>query len=340
MSKRTKFGKEALNIMIRITFLVEENCMSSTIAGSIDAFSVANLWRRMLDSKVTEDLFAFRIVTADGLPVTANGGLLLQPHSSISEVADTDIIVIPAMFFPYQILPERMEKIGQWVKSRHKNGSLIASSCTGTFLLADMGLLDGKIATTNWQLAGWFRDMYPSVNLKIERIFTEDSGIYCAGAATAFFDLCLHFISKFGSRELYARCSRALLVDPDRKSQAPYILYDFWKKHADEPILNIQKWMEDHFAENISIDNLAGKAGISPRHFNRRFKKATGETPLAYLQLLRIENAKRKLETTRDNISDITWNVGYEDIHSFRRLFKKYTGLSPREYRNKFAIMP
>ncbi len=323
--------------MIKITFLAEENCMSSTIAGSIDAFSIANLWRRMLDRTVTEDLFVFQIATADGLPVTANGGLLLQPHSSISDIRDTDIIVIPAMFFPYQILPERLEKIGRWVRSGYENGALVASSCTGTFLLADMGLLDGKIATTNWQLAGWFRDMHPSVNLKIRRIFTEDSGIYCTGAATAFFDLCLHFIAKFGSQELYARCTRALLVDPDRKSQAPYILYDFWKNHADEQILNIQKWMEGHFAESICIDDLADKAGISSRHFKRRFKKATGETPLAYLQLLRVENAKRKLEATRDTISDITWNVGYEDIHSFRRLFRKYTGLSPKEYRNKFS---
>ncbi len=326
--------------MIDITFLAEENCMSSTIAGSIDAFSVANLWRRILDHNTTEDMFSFRIVTADGHPVTANGGLPLHPHSDISGVTDTDIIVIPAMFFPYQILPERIEKIGRWLKEKHENGSLIVSSCTGTFLLADMGLLDGKTATTNWQLAGWFRDMYPSVNLKIERIFTEDNGIYCTGAATAFFDLCLHLINKFGSRELYARCAKALLVDPGRKSQAPYILYDFWKNHADEQILNIQKWMEDHFAENISIDDLADKAGISPRHFKRRFKKATGETPLAYRQLLRIENAKRKLETTRDTINDITWNVGYEDIHSFRKLFKKNTGLSPKEYRNKFSHVP
>ncbi|MCP4109845.1 MAG: AraC family transcriptional regulator [Desulfobacteraceae bacterium] len=326
--------------MIDITFLAEKGCMSSTIAGSIDAFSIANLSRRILDQNVAEDLFSFRIATEDGHPVRANGGLLLQPDTDILEITNTDIVVIPAMFFPYQIPSERIKKIGKWLKEKYENGSLIASSCTGTFLLADMGLLDGKTVTTNWQLAGWFRDMYPSVNLKIERIFTEDSGIYCTGAATAFFDLCLHFINKFGSRELYARCARALLVDPGRKSQAPYILYDFWKNHTDEQILDIQKWMEDHFAENISIDDLADMAGISPRHFKRRFKQATGETPLAYLQLLRIENAKQKLETTRDTINDITWNVGYEDIHSFRRLFKKYTGLSPKEYRNKFSHIP
>jgi len=157
--------------MINITFLAEENCMSSTIAGSIDAFSIANLWRRMLDHKITEDLFAFKIATADGHPVTANGGLQLQPHIPISKVTDTDIIVIPAMFFPYQVPPKRLEKIGKWLKERHENGTLIASACTGTFLLADVGLLNGKTATTNWQMAGLFKNMYPDVKLKIERIF-------------------------------------------------------------------------------------------------------------------------------------------------------------------------
>ncbi len=323
--------------MIHITFLAEENCMSSSISGFIDAFSIANVWRRLLDREATEDLFTFRIATADGHPVSANGGLILQPHEAISDVTGADIVVIPAMFFPYRIFPRRMEKIGRWVKERHKNGSLIASACTGAFLLAEMGLLDRKIATTNWQFAGLFREMHPSVNLKIERLFTEDDGIYCTGAATAFFHLCLHFIHKFGSRELYARCAKALLVDPDRKSQAPYILYDFWRNHTDEQILNVQKWMEDHFSESIFMDDLAAKAAISPRHFKRRFKKATGETPLTYLQLLRIENAKQKLESTRDPINDITWDVGYKDIHSFRKLFKKYTGLSPKEYRNKFS---
>ncbi len=322
--------------MVNIAFLAEENCMSSTIAGSIDAFSVANLlWRFIRGGN--EDLFNTIIVTEDGKPVTANGGFQLQPHGTIFDVKEANIVMVPAMYFPYEIHEERMDRISEWIKAMYARGSLITSSCTGTFLLAETGLLDGRIATTNWLLAGLFRKKYPLVRLKIERILTEDAKIYCTGAATAFMDLCLHFIEKFGSRELYSQCTRALLVDPDRKSQATYILYDFWKNHADEKILEIQKWMEDHYTEKISIDSIADKACISHRHFKRRFKKATGETPLAYLQLLRIENAKIKLETTRETINDITWMVGYEDITSFRKLFKKYTGLSPKEYRSKFS---
>jgi transcriptional regulator GlxA family with amidase domain len=327
-------------IMVHLTFLLDKGCLSSAICGSVDAFSIANIMWQFMGQDKESPLFKTTMTSVDGKIVMTNGGISLQPDCSIEDQKDMDIIVIPAFFPPFDLESERVETICNWLREQHAKGVSIASTCTGTFLLAKSGLLNGKIATTNWQFASKFKRMFPEVYLRVDRILTEDNGIYCTGAATAFMDICLYFIKKFGSEELARLCSKALLIAPDRQSQSPYIVYDFWKSHTDQAILKSQNWMETHYAGQVTIDQIADSAGISPRHFIRRFKKATGEPPIAYLQLLRIENAKRKLEISKDSVNEITWQVGYEDINSFRRLFRKHTGLSPKEYRNKFSLQP
>jgi transcriptional regulator GlxA family with amidase domain len=322
--------------MIHFTFLAENECLSSGITGTIDAFSIANMyWQLMMGNQ--SPLFTTDIVTPDGMPVKANGGVIITPDKAMNEITDTRLIVIPGLFRPFDIQGERFEDISEWIRRHYSKGTKLASTCTGTFLLGRVGLLDGKIATTNWQFATLFRKNFPKVDLRVNRIFTEDTGIYCTGAATAFMDLCLHFIKEYGTSELSRNCAKSLLVDHNRQEQTPYMVQDFWKNHTDDIVLNSQDFMENNYSKKISIDAMSEGLGISPRHFKRRFKKATGENPLAYLQLLRVENAKHKLETTRDPINEITWDVGYEDINSFRKLFKKHTGMSPKEYRNKFS---
>jgi transcriptional regulator GlxA family with amidase domain len=323
--------------MAKISLLAEHNCVASAIAGSIDALSIASLWWQYLKNDGGDPLFETEIITIDGDPVIANGGITLTPSKSINEVEKTDLILLPAFLPPFDMKNQRIKDICKWVRKNYQCGNEIACTCTGTFLLAETGLLEGKMATTNWQFANIFKRQYPKVNLQIDRIFTEDDGLYCTGAATAFMSLCLHLIEKYGSPDLAFRCAKALLVDTDRQSQAPYVIYDFCKNHSDGQILKTQQWMEKNYENKFSIDAVAETIGISPRHFKRRFKKATGETPIAYLQRLRIENAKRFLERTQDAINEITWKVGYEDINSFRRLFIKHTGLSPKNYRNKFS---
>jgi transcriptional regulator GlxA family with amidase domain len=214
---------------------------------------------------------------------------------------------------------------------------MIGTTCTGAFFLAETGLLDGRVATTNWSFASYFQKLYPDVNLKPERILTEDNGIICSGATTSFLDLCLYIIEKFSSSKLANRCAKSLLIEPNRRSQSPYFIFDYQKNHGDEKVLVAQSYMEEKFTETISVEALASDLGISPRHFKRRFKSATGDSPLSYLQRIRIEAAKLQLETTRESIDEITWQVGYEDSNSFRKLFKKFTGLSPREYRDRFS---
>ncbi len=334
--------------MAKITFLAYDHCMFSGISAVMDAFSICNAWNQHPSSK-NEDLnenensslFETEIVTHDGRPFETNGGLQIQAGKGINEVNETDVILIPSFLFGQGPTPDassHFEGVIEWLKFHYDKEVKIGAGCTGVFLLANTGLLDGKIATTNWQMVKRFRRMFPEVHLKPERIFTHDHGLLCSGAVTSLYHMVLFIIEAFNSKALAQQCAKAFLVDPGRSSQAPYMITQFWKQHGDREITAAQHWMENHYADNIAIDDVAKHVGLSPRHFKRRFKQATDETPLAYLQQIRLEVAKRELEATMENIDDITRKVGYQDSSTFRRLFKKYTSLSPREYREKFSI--
>lgn len=330
--------------MAHITLLAYPNCSASSIVGPIDAFSIANLWCQFQGSEQPHQkkgecapIFSWDIVTLDGKPIQGNGGVAIQPQSSIHDIDSTDFVLIPGFLPPLNFIGNVPKKLSQWIRRWNDENTMIGATCTGAFFLAETGLLDGKVATTNWSFARYFQKLYPDVKLKPERILTEDSGLICSGATTSFLDLCLYIIEKFGSSNLAGCCAKSLLIEPNRRSQSPYFIFDYQKNHADEKVLVAQTYMEDKFTETISVEALASDIGISSRHFKRRFKGATGDSPLNYLQRVRIEAAKLQLETTRETIDEITWQVGYEDSNSFRKLFKKYTGLSPREYRDRFT---
>ena len=325
--------------MAHVTLLAYPHCSMSSIMGPIDAFAMANL--RYQGSRKPQEpvapLFSWDIVSLDGESVEGYGRVLVQPHKAISEVEHTDFIILPGFLPPLDFRGKIPGALIKWLQNWHRKKAMIGASCTGTFFLAETGILNGKMATTHWGYARYFQRCYPKVQLKPERILTEDGGLICSGATTSFLDLSLFFIEKFGSAELATHCAKALLVEPNRRNQSPYVVFDYQKSHSDEKVLEAQNRMEKHFDQGMPLDALASDLGISPRHFKRRFKNATGDSPLAYLQRVRIEAAKRKLETTLENITEITWQVGYEDSNSFRRLFRKYTGLSPREYRERFT---
>jgi transcriptional regulator GlxA family with amidase domain len=320
-----------------ITGLVLDGCLFSATAGLMDAFSIANLWQSASGPDDAAPLFETEIVSIDGRPVTALGGVRLEPRRSIADVVRTDVILVPPLLPNIGPPPSRMANVLGWLVDQYRRHTLIGALCTGTFILAETGLLDGKTATTNWQYARLFQRRYPRVRLLPDQVLTEDSGLICSGAATSFFQLALHLIEAFGSDDLARTCAKALLVDPNRASQAPYAIADFPRDHGDAGILKAQQVMAQRFAEALAIDDVAREVGISPRHFKRRFKQALGETPLGYLQRVRIEAAKQRLECSRAPVSEITWQIGYTDTSSFCRLFKKTTGLSPRDYRERFA---
>lgn len=322
--------------MPKITVLAYNNCAMSSITGMIDSFELTNRWHFYLEGNQNNPFFTWDIVSHTGEAITDKNGFSIKPAYSIHELKSTDLIFIPGFLMPFEFKENIHPEIIEWLKEWHEKGVIISSTCTGTFLVAETGLLDGRTATTNWYFSKMFRKLYPEVELKPQRLITEENRIISSGATTSFFNLCVYLIEKFGSGELALYCSKSLLIDPSKTSQSHYMVFDFQKEHSDETILRAQEIMEDNFEDTISIESLASNLGISLRHFIRRFKKATGDSPLLYLQRIRIEAAKNKLETTIEPIDEITRMVGYEDTNSFRKLFKKHTGLSPRDYRVKF----
>lgn len=322
--------------MAKITFWAGGGGLFSSITTLYDAFLIADVCNRNIAKIDAPPLFETEIVTTDGLPVEACGGINIQPHRSIDDVKETDCIIISPYLPGENPMPGNLDVLSEWIKEHRSRGAVIATVCTGAFILAEMGFLDGKTATTNWQFARMFKRRYPKVDLKPEFMLTEDDGVICTGASTAAYNLGMYLIKKFSSQKLARLCSKALLVDPNRISQSPYVVSTSVKSHGDSQILRAQQLIEENYSEIENVDEIAREVGISSRHFKRRFMKATGDLPLKYLQRIRIEAAKEKLETTRESVNDITWMVGYQDVSSFCRLFKRYTNLSPKAYRDKF----
>lgn len=323
--------------MLKISFIAENGCLFSGISGIIDSFVIANLWNAQIYGNTTTPLFQTQIISSKKEPLKLNGGICIIPKKKLMDVEDTDMIIVPPFLPNSEIIAENNEELFDFLKQFYQHGTKIASLCSGSFVLGHAGLLDGRIATTNWAFASKFENMFPKVKLKSELILAEDDGIITTGAASSFYNLSLYIIEKYGSAKIAGLCSKSLLVDSGAKSQASYSIFVKSKNHGDEIVLNAQKYMEDNFSKTILIEELAQSFSISSRHFKRRFKSATGETPLNYLQKLRIDSAKNMLEEKSKSIDEITYSIGYENSSTFRKLFKKYTGISPREYRQKFS---
>ena len=322
--------------MATISLWVADGCLSSCVTTMLDAFTIANIWHQNLATSDVRPLFDTQIVSTDGRPVVAQGNLRLAPELAIGDVDRTDCVILSPLLPNITPLPDNLDILRRWLEKMRKSQTTIATVCTGTFLLAEMGMLDGKKATTNWQYARLFERQYPDVQMASEYMLTEDDDIICSGAATSIYNLSIHLIKKFGSQKLASACSKALLVDTNRISQAPYTLTTPPRLHGDTQVLKAQELIERNYASIETVDDIANMVGISPRHFKRRFKKATGDLPLNYLRQVRIDAAKERLETTKDTIDKITRAVGYNDTSSFCRLFKKYTQVSPMVYREKF----
>lgn len=324
--------------MAKISFIIDKGCSFSGISGLIDSLNIAALLHGAQTQKSSGQLFETEILSPNGKPVTVSGGYRVSADKAFDEFEKTDMIIIPPFLPNVEILKDFSNDFFNWIIDRYEDGIPIATLCTGTFILAETGLLDDRIATTNWLYTRMFRRRFPRVHLKPDRILTRDKGLICSGTVSAFYHLGLHMIENFGSTDLAAQCSKVFLVDTNRTSQASYAIFNVNKSHDDPAILKAQEWMEEHLSQPIVMEKLAHEVGISPRHFIRRFKKATGESPLSYLQQIRIETAKHILETrSEETVSAITLAVGYENSSTFCKLFKKYTGLSPREYRDRFS---
>ncbi|WP_428604690.1 GlxA family transcriptional regulator [Sedimenticola sp.] len=326
--------------MKKITLFCFDYAFSSVISGVLDLFSLVGVtWNRVQNTDPTP-AFQVELASQDGGPVRCLNRLSLQPDRDIASVTHSDIIFIPPIGGDIGKTLARHVQAIDWLRAMHAKGSQIVSSCTGSFVLAETGLLDGKQATTHWGYVEQFRERYPNVRLRPEQLITNEIDLLCAGGGSAWLDLSLFLIEQHLGHDSAVQTAKALVIERKQQSQRPFTTNQGQKYHHDKAILSAQLWMESHLTEKISIDRLGERFGMTPRTFKRRFKQATGDTPLVYLQSLRVEAAKKMLENSRLSIESVTQCVGYEDSSSFMKLFKRKTGISPQNYRNTFCHIP
>jgi transcriptional regulator GlxA family with amidase domain len=324
--------------MKKVTILGLYNSMATTIFGPMDIFNQAGrFWHHVSNSPATP-FFEVSIASADGQPIRCTNNVLIQPHCSIETVQQTDLILIASATYIKQILQKNPELV-PWIRRQYKQGAHVASICTGVFLLAETGLLDGKSATLHWGFTRMFRKKYPRVTLKPDKMFIDQGRLYCSAGVNAGLDLSLYLVEKFCGRKAAVESAKTMVLDLGREAQSPYRIL-FSNEHGDPSVIKAQEWIDRHHTQAIDYDRLAGKFRMSRRTLERRFKQATGVTPLGYLQQLRVETAKRLLEEGIQTFNEITYQVGYEDIAFFRKVFVRLTGLRPREYQQRFAGYP
>ena len=321
--------------MKHISILVPEGDTSlSNLEATFKMFTMAN---SHLERSGQPSLFDVHLVGQTKDSQISNGIFSVKPDVAIDQVRKTDLIIIPAIHGDIKIILKLNNSFIPWVIRQHRQGAEVASLCIGAFLLAGTGLLDGKRCATHWLMTKEFREMYPKVNLVDDKIITDESGIYTSGGAYSSLNLNLYLIEKFVGREMAVLSSKIFEIDINRNSQSPFIIFKGQKDHDDEAVKQAQEYIESHFTEKITVDGLCERFNVGRRTFERRFKKATSNTIIEYIQRVRIEAAKKLLESDRAGINDIMYEVGYHDIKTFRELFKKTAGMSPVEYRNRYS---
>ena len=328
---------QGLNIK-NVVILAFDYVVASTVTAPLDVFYQAGvLWNFLCESDVTP-FFRVSVASTDGQPVKCMGGISIAPHLSMHEVVSPDLIVVSGGANIEKTLARHPEAV-DWLRARHDGGCYLASICSGAFLLAETGLLDGKTATTHWGFARLFNQRYPNVHLKPKRLITDEGDLFCSGGVYSGVDLSIYLVEKFCGHETAVKCAKSIVYDYIRDSQAPFAAHLFPKNHRDEKVLAVQEYIENRYnSDKFDYHRIAADFGFSRRTLIRRFKAATGETPLHYLQRFRVEIAKTLLEQRHHSFDEVAYQVGYEDSSFFRKVFVQHTGLRPREYRSKFTM--
>lgn len=319
--------------MKHISILVPEGTLLGSLEGSRQLLTQVNEFYK---AKGASPLFQVQLV---GLAkeTQAGGGLFtINTDKVLEEVDKTDLIIIPAIDGEMTVALEKNKDFIPWIITQHKNGAEVASLCVGAFLLASTGLLKGRKCATHWLARNNFRKMFPDVNLVDDKIITEEYGIYSSGGAFSYLNLILHLIEKYAGREIAILSAKVFAIEIERDSQSPFMIFQGQKEHEDEPVKKAQEFIEQNFQDKITVDQLATMFSLGRRSLERRFKKATCNTVSEYMQRVKIEAAKKDLESGK-NVNEVMYEVGYADVKAFRTIFRKVTGLSPIEYRNKYS---
>ena len=319
--------------MKNVSILIPETAVIEAVADPHYMFKAVN---QFLKSSGRAPLFNVQLVGLTREVKLENNLYSVHPEKLLKDVKKTDLIFIPALSGDMQTALKMNKEFVPWIVDQYKNGAEVASLCIGAFLLASTGLLNGKKCSSHWNSANEFRSMFPDVELVDGSIITEEHGIYSSGGANSYWSLLLYLVEKYTDRDTAILASKFFAVDIDRDSQAAFMMFEGQKNHDDADILKTQEFIETNYQDKITVDDLADRVAIGRRSFERRFKKATNNTVVEYLQRVKIEVAKRSFENSRKNINEVMFNVGYTDTKAFRTVFKKITGLTPIEYRNKY----
>jgi transcriptional regulator GlxA family with amidase domain len=319
--------------MKHISILVPKGAILGSLEGTRQLFTQVN---QFFASKGAPPMFKVELVGIEKVTPAAGSIYSVHAHHTLDEVSKTDLIVIPAIDGDMQKALEANSAFIPWIIKQYKGGAEVASLCLGAFLLASTGLVNGKKIATHWLAENDFRQMFPEVGLITEKIITDEQGIYTSGGAFSYLNLILYLIEKYAGRDMAILAAKVFAIEIERNDQLSFTIFMGQKEHEDEPIKKAQELIEDNYKEKITVEELAEKLALGRRNLERRFKKATSNTVTEYIQRVKIEAAKKSLETSRMNINEVMYEVGYSDTKAFRNIFKKFTGLSPIEYRNKY----
>ena len=305
----------------------------SSITGSFEILTRADqYWQRKGNrSRIDVSIASFET------ELSLDGGYFSVHPLHVSAIKGPGLIIIPSVPYTEHLFADNANLIA-WIYDAYKQGAEIASICSGAFLLAATGLLEKRACSTHWNNAILFRSLFPNITLVPDRLITAENGIYTNGGAYSFLNLILFLVEKYFDRDTSIWCAKTFQIDMDRTSQSQFLIFQTQKNHGDELISEAQAYIEDHMADRFSFEEVASRLAISRRNFDRRFIKATGNTPVEYLQRVKVEAAKRALERGRKNINEVMDEVGYADEKAFREVFKKVTGLSPVDYKEKYNV--
>lgn len=306
------------------------------IVGSYQVFSAANAY---FAENGKLPIFTIYLVSASKDKFLNNGFLSIKSNLTINDCPQNDLILVPATLIrSYETATDNNKLLIDWIKAQYKEGAEVASMCAGSFLLASTGLLSGMTCSTHWSLAEEFKALFPNVNLQTDQLITDENGIYTNGGAYSFLHLLMYLVEKFYDRKTAIHCAKYFQVDLDRNLQSEFLIFRGHKNHNDPVILDAQMFMEDHYQDKISIEDLSVKFGLSRRNFDRRFIKATGLRPFDYLQRIKVEAAKKEFENSRKSVNEVMYEVGYNDTKAFREVFSRITGTTPIDYKKKYNI--
>jgi transcriptional regulator GlxA family with amidase domain len=319
--------------MKHISILVPKGAILGSLEGSRQLLTQVNGFFKV---RGESPLFEVQLVGLSKETPVCGGLFTVHADVVIGEVQKTDLIIIPAIDGDMEPALEQNRDFIPWIIQQYHSGAEVASLCLGAFLLASTGLLKGRKCATHWMAANHFRQLFPEVTLVTEKIITDQQGIYSSGGAFSYLNLILYLIEKYAGRDIAVLSAKVFAIEIERDSQLSFTIFNGQKDHDDEPVKEAQTFIESNYQDKITIDQLASMLALGRRNLERRFKKATSNTVIEYIQRVKMEAVKKGLETSRKNINELMYDVGYSDTKAFRTTFKKITGLSPNEYRHKY----